>query len=682
MSIPALIFLCIGILYIRKPYFNFPHDEDSGSHTYLPYFRKDGLRLIDDGWALFPNFVTYIFQFIYHFFPPEIRSIRIFSTVYHFLLVYSTYIVVEDFYGTTPALITAFLYGIYASAPYLRWFSVHTENYYLLPALWGIFFFQKALETGDTSFFFLSGAIFCIAFLFKYLIGGYIFVFFFFTGSIVNSFYLSAGFLTIFAAFLALQIYCYWGKNRIAWKQFIAIMATVKNVLVLKYRVGGITFYKGELNNLLQQTAPVWLGVFFLFSEQNPAVMLPWFLATLLILLPQRGYSAYHYLPLVHFMSVLAGVFYSWVFMQQEIVLFKVVVGITLVVLLYCSLKIFVKFYGQKDLRKAAMLFDISAQYILIPEIAKDLKQKLPKGKRFYVWGNLIQLYQLTNTPSIDAYLNIIIKPFNNKYFAVLFDHLMEGFLKHKPEYILKGFHNFDIKTLKELTGIEYRLDIVYYNYFALYKRYAFNETGKYSAEMTIKEKLEWFDKLASGNEFGGIYPYYLENGEYQKGIEEGLKALELNPHDFGNLFYLSALYREAGELDKSMEMLKQISKLKPNEPESYFQQGLLYVRKNDDKAALNSFNTCLEKNQHHTLALYNSASILKKMNKLNEAFVRFQAITQNKEADKNIKGNAYYHLGKVEQELKRKGAEKYFKECLQLNPAHKAAMTEVNTTL
>ena len=185
----------------------------------------------------------------------------------------------------------------------------------------------------------------------------------------------------------------------------------------------------------------------------------------------------------------------------------------------------------------------------------------------------------------------------------------------------------------------------------------------------TIYAKLGQYDKAVTAfQEVVKINPsdvkatynlgYSLEmSGQYAQAAPLYRKLTELNPKDSKS--YLSLLFRlwdKAENLDKAAEVGQEIIAQSPDNPQDYYNLGIIYFKKDDHAKALESFNQALAINPKFEQAFYNIGLVHFKQKKYAEAAAAFTKFTEinpnNADAFYNI-GAGYLQIKKYEQALK-----------------------------
>ncbi len=627
-SILSLLFLIIILVFfIRKPFFNFPMDEDAGFYTYIPYFQNRGLRFVEDCWGIFPPTLIFVIKWLYEHFEKDIRTVRIFSTIYHLLTVLSLFFLGQQLFGSQAALLSAFFYAVYASAPFLSWFSIHTENYYLLPVTWGLYFYLLAVNGGEEYFLLLSGICFSTAFWIKIVVAGYVFFFDIYLLSLnemSGACYFLLGFSGPALAYLGIQTYIFRGRNKLFWFQFYLRLKGFSNISKLKWKYGNPL---KDFFILFSQTVPVWTGVMFFFIEPINPPLIIYGAATLFIFLLQKAYSSYHYLPVIHLLSLVSGgMMVRAITDSGESPLFYIPVILVFSGSIVFSLWNFRKFISPE---KASLEFEKFDQYAYVPLLVRELKRDLSSSDRIYVWGPYTQIYQMSGVPAVDKYLHYFRMPYS-KVYTCFFDTIIDGIRKHRPKYIILVFPNFNINVLKQLTGLTYSVEKIFFNRFKIVRLTGVEEN--YNSNVSEGEKLLWLERLTHGNDSPDIDPYYHLNNNYDLAIQEAERALLVNPGDWRNSLYLGIIFLKQKKYDKAEQLFCTVLKKAPRRTgeEAKMNMGILFRQRGKHREALGYFEDLYKTSSYPSLkgeALVEEGITFRELNECEEALKKFKEV-------------------------------------------------------
>ena len=204
----------------------------------------------------------------------------------------------------------------------------------------------------------------------------------------------------------------------------------------------------------------------------------------------QRAFWMYHYIPLVHIFSILSAAalfkFYTIVGFHSQFI--SILVTSVLSLLLFQNIYHRSRFFYLYRKDKRLIDFPKGDQYFFIPVVADYIKKNSSPEDFIYVWGSLIHLYILADRRSCEGFVYHYMRPYT-KYHGPLFDEIIGGIIAKKPKFIVMSRPDFDMKTLKRITGLSYELQRVFFNRYRVYLL-----KGQVFKSMEI-EKLKWEKK-------------------------------------------------------------------------------------------------------------------------------------------------------------------------------------------
>jgi len=136
----------------------------------------------------------------------------------------------------------------------------------------------------------------------------------------------------------------------------------------------------------------------------------------------------------------------------------------------------------------------------------------------------------------------------------------------------------------------------------------------------------------------------YQEEGGMRKAIDEYVKVLDIRSNDYKSYFKISKLLNELGKKDEAIEMLKILSKQKPELYEPSKMLGDLLLEKENYKEAINAYTQAIKNDLEKSEAYYDLGIAYSRMNEFSFAKQCFLKATQ---IDSNLY-NAYYRLGQI----------------------------------
>ena len=150
------------------------------------------------------------------------------------------------------------------------------------------------------------------------------------------------------------------------------------------------------------------------------------------------------------------------------------------------------------------------------------------------------------------------------------------------------------------------------------------------------------YDKSYLGHRM--LAEIYQEEGGMRKAIDEYVKVLDIKSNDYKSYFKISKLLNDLGKKDEAIEMLKILSKKKPELYEPSKMLGDLLLEKENYKEAINVYTQAIKSNLEKSEAYYNLGIAYVRMNEFSYAK---ECFLKTVEIDSNSY-NAYYRLGQI----------------------------------
>lgn len=165
---------------------------------------------------------------------------------------------------------------------------------------------------------------------------------------------------------------------------------------------------------------------------------------------------------------------------------------------------------------------------------------------------------------------------------------------------------------------------------------------NKKSAKDVLINLVSKYDKSYIGHKI--LAEIYEEEGGMRKAIDEYVKVLDIRGNDYKSYFKISKLLNELGKKDEAIEMLKILSKKKPNLYESNKMLVDLLIEKEKFKEAI---NVCVQsiKYSPESSELYYNLGIA--YARTNEFSLSKESFLKAVELDSNLY-NGYYRLGQI----------------------------------
>lgn len=557
----------ITALLARIPFLNFPIDEDLATYTYLARFSVKGLKWKQDMYSFYPIWRMSVLDFIYGSQPERgIFRIRIFLTICHIFsclgIFAAVYIFSENVFS---AFASGILFAVFGMAPAFSAESFNFEQVFLPFVILGTLYFSLGAEC-----YWVSGLLFGLAAVAKCSVPVFAV---FLTGLAVYWEGLESAIPFTIFAFLPLVF-----SHIIEWKlgyldeegqkQFKLRLAATLRCSQLKRIYGSIV---NDIAIIAKQTLPIWLlgwpSLAFNCDRPNGVLIFVVVVTALFMIVCQKGFSRYHYIPLTAFLAISAGLGIDrfWEIGQTVGVIATACLMLSTI---WAGVKIIPYLFQAKDVSVLSR-HEKFEQLIYLPLLGKSLRRLIRKNKeenrRLFVWGNFVQLYHETNLPASDQFVHYCIGPWNEPILANYFDTVIGGLLRHKPIYLIKAYPNFDMKRLQAITGLNYKLIKIAFGRYPIYRlashdcqvinplSFASDEKLKLMAELTENAPLIPIVDKTDG-----------KMGNFSQGIKECERALRANPFDIDITKYLAELYDQSGRHEKAIKALETLINLRP----------------------------------------------------------------------------------------------------------------------
>ncbi|MBI3584549.1 MAG: glycosyltransferase family 39 protein [Nitrospinae bacterium] len=621
MELLLIPILFIGFL-MRIPYVNFPIDADFGILTYPAYFRKRGIRLIKDFWGFYTPAIIYLYIFVARLFGEDVKYVRYFSCFYNIFTILLTFMVTDYLFGTTPALVAALIYAIFSASPYIGGYSCHTEEIYVIPVTLGVFTIAHGLLDGNPTYLLYAGGFIAVAFMIKIVNVIYFAAFIFFLLLLhgqQDALYFFSSFTVIVIICTLLLTWFYRGQNRQLWRQHNTRLKTcfdyIDNSLSAlwdRFKLDFIPIWKDTWSVFLLSSI-VLLYIPFELSAVSYQLLAVWLLSTTFVFISQRVFRMYQYIPLIQIASILSAVAIYKIF---EFGMMPLISGVIFILAVNIYRKLHFLYLYKKD--KRLLHLQKADQLFYIPEIARYIKERTLPDDYIYEWGPYVHLYRLADRPSCEGFLFHFVKPYS-QWHTYLFDEILKGIILKKPVYIVLVRTDFNIDILRQITGLDYDMERLFFNRYRVYRL-----KGKVSEPLNIddmqsEEKIRWLELLTDGSQdYEKVDDFYIKRGMYEEAMNEYREAFKLNPTDL--------LMKHGMEVLKIITQYNLYSASAENGGREYAKEG-------------------------------------------------FHNILKNEDAPVDLKAGCCFHLGKIYMDNNRlNDATDYFKRCLMFIPQHKKA--------
>jgi len=150
------------------------------------------------------------------------------------------------------------------------------------------------------------------------------------------------------------------------------------------------------------------------------------------------------------------------------------------------------------------------------------------------------------------------------------------------------------------------------------------------------------YDKSYLGHKM--LADIYKEEGGMRKAIDEYVKVLDIKNNDYKSYFKISKLLNDLGKKDEAIEMLKILSKQKPELYEPSKMLGDLLLEKESFKEAIYAYTQAIKSDLEKPEAYYKLGIAYARQNEF--SFAR-ECFLKTVEKDSNLY-NAYYRLGQI----------------------------------
>ncbi len=559
MHLAFPILIAVAVFALRWPHLRFPLDEDMATYTYIARFRKLGLQWKRDAFLfLFPIWRLQLIDRIYR--DPEggPARVRLFLAAHNALTGIITYGLVFTLSGNIWAALTAgLLSAFFLTSPSLEAESFNTEQCYL-PFLLGGFWMA------------LLGPVYAV---FAGLAWGLMIVSKLTTAVYVPGFlllmWLEQGTEPTFNAFVATGLIVAASTAFDASRGFLdaeslgQIKARMIATLRTAQRDPFLPRMVGDLKQIGAETAPLWLLGLPAFAGALVGPHGLWLgvltAITLFVLMAQRAFTRYHYVPLMALLTIGTGMGLAQL-SELGGWLGPTVIGtwaLTVLVTVQRQLPYYTKPLAKETLARYGKF----EQLIYLPYLGKLLKRLMRmRGNeqgRLYVWGNFTQLYHYSSCPAADTYVYYAMGPWLNSGLEPIFDSIMGGLMRHKPTYLVQAYPDFDPALLKDITGLEYELIKTVLARYPVYRLTSATPPAQDPLKLTWMEKCSLMEQLTQGRHTPGIADTDLARGRELKALSECRKLVNHNPSDRDGRIFLGELCSRFGLHRQSATMFE-----------------------------------------------------------------------------------------------------------------------------
>ena len=564
----------MAALACRLPFVNFPLDDDFSIYTYRARFAQRGFKWKQDIQLIGnPFWKMPLLDLLYG--DPEggTRRLRGLQTVFHALSAGAVYYVTWSFtQNQIAALMAGLLYAFYGTSPDLVAGSFNFEQFYIPFILVGLAFVESGPEN-----IFLAGICFGLAPLAKVTTLIYVPAMILpiaITYGIKPALIMGLG-AAIPALISGLTDWKLGYMDAVSREQNRTRFATTLRLVRTKKMYFSIL---REVSLIIKQTLPVWIAgfpVLALTTISGNHLFLPVFAGiTIAMMIAQRTFSRYHYLPWIALLSAGAGLGVDWALSSTSFITW--IWGALFAVSLAWNLKSLAPYYFLPLHPNTLIRYEKFDQYLYLPYLSKQLRRLVrlrnESNQRIYVWGTFSQIYHLTGLPASDNYLHYSIGPWDDPSLEGFFDSTIGGLLKHKPVYLVKSFQDLDMDILEQVTGLRYRLIKVVLARFPIYRLDAITSVPNDPVSLPFLEKMKIMESLTGQQRqrhAPGVNFDDLEQGRVRTALSQCKKLLRLNPQDADGWDYLGAIYASLDKAGEAASCYQKVLTLAPYRPDN-----------------------------------------------------------------------------------------------------------------
>ncbi len=556
----------IGLL-ARRPFQNFPMDDDFAIYTYRARFAQKGFRWKKDLQIIgIPIWRMLLTDRIYGDPAGGVQRVRNLQTVFHVAASLIVYFAVSALtHNPWAALAAGSLHAFYGTSPDLTAGSFNHEQFYIPCVLLGF-----ALLVLGPDYVFFAGLCFGLATIPKFTTGLYAAVL---TPIVALEF--GADAVLPFVIGAALPVVLSNGVD--AWlgfwdaasrRQMRTRMATTLRLT----RTKAMHFYVfGEVRRIARQTAPVWIagipGLALSFMGPHAVWTGVFTAVTGVMIVCQRGFSRYHYLPLIAWLALLSGFSMDWGLKADNTLA-------TALLLMFAGILVWnlarIGFFYRRPLDVETLAqYEKFDQYLYLPRVGRLIKRWMrlrgEQGERIFVWGTFSQLYHETGSPAADNFLHHCIRPWNDKSLEGYFDGVIGGLIRHQPRILVKTFPDLDVAALQAVTGLQYKPVKVLLARYPVYRLQAITSVARNPLTLPWQEKMKILDRLtASDWHAPDVDKSDRVRGRINTALKECRKLVRLNPTDVPGLIYLGELYAQLQQPDRAAWVFESALRLEP----------------------------------------------------------------------------------------------------------------------
>jgi GT2 family glycosyltransferase/tetratricopeptide (TPR) repeat protein len=562
-----LVVISLSAVLFRRPFQDFPLDDDFAIYTYRSRFSPQGFQWKKDLQLIgIPMWKMHLFDRVYG--SGGAQRIRHLQTAFHLASSLAIYAALWVFTQNLWACFTgALLYSFYGTSPDLTSGSFNFEQFYIPLIFSGLAFLQAGPE-----WVILAGVCFGIATIAKYTTA-------LFTGALTLLVWVEFGglasvhFALSSAAVMVLTNFIEWKMgfwDQESRRQMKTRMATTLRLTRTKNMHFSVF---NEIGKLFRQALPVWLGLIplIIYCVKNQNIFLTTFsLIVLSMIILQRAFSRYHYLPLFALLSFGCGLGMN-IILNLGLIPAGMILAVFAIFLVW-NLKSMAFYYLRPTAPETLIHYEKFDQYLYLPRLGKILKRLMrmrgESHERIFVWGTFSQLYHMTDSPASDNFLHHSIGPWDTPHLEGFYDSFIGGLLHHKPKYLIKSFADLDIARLEEITGLKYKLLKVVLCRFPVYRLESVKSRPENLLALHWKKKMDYLGTLTHSDWHApGIDRSDEKRGQQAIAIRECKKLIKLNKLDIEGYDYLGDIYNSMGLTKQAEDAFENILTVAPHRP-------------------------------------------------------------------------------------------------------------------
>jgi hypothetical protein len=327
IELSILAAICIVSYVLKIPYFNLPLDRDFGAHGYIAYCMLNRKQVLyKDLYESKTPGIKLIYMLIIKWMGITRKAFRQFFALYNVLTTIAVYALGAKLFSPAAGLLAAALYAFYSSVPSLWWHFSNTECYYVLPAVLSFLFLANGSSGNFATgllFLGLSGFFGSATFMFKQpslISTAAPAVFYLMLYAPHNPFMdiglYAAGFcipVMVFFVYFILMKKTPWDKIPFS-AQSMNILRRYLTTPLFKASKAAVESNRRRFKTIFYDIvflAVISLGgaISLILSPATPGLMvIGWIILSFLAAIISRTYLAYHFIPPIPPMCILAGI--------------------------------------------------------------------------------------------------------------------------------------------------------------------------------------------------------------------------------------------------------------------------------------------------------------------------------------------------------------------------------------